>query len=80
MKIVKQLCDDKSKEWEEFRLQFERFFKYLDTKREKGENLPKGVWYCNGQTNEVFKAYLHGYNSGVCECNSEYRELLQSIK
>lgn len=41
--------------------QFEKTYKHLPMTREAKEFWPKGHVYTNGQTNDAFIAYRHGY-------------------
>lgn len=39
--------------------------------KEDKENVPSGIWYDDGRTNELFKMYLHGYESAMHENRME---------
>jgi hypothetical protein len=53
-----------TKEFYDLRENFERFFKGERMDREAKELYEKGAFYQNGQTNNLFKAFLSGYQLG----------------
>jgi hypothetical protein len=53
-----------TKEFYDLRNDFERIFKGERMDRENKEMYEKGAFYQNGQTNNLFKAFLSGYQLG----------------
>lgn len=54
----------KTKEHYDLLYQFEKDLKVLETDKEPKELWCKGIIYCNGKVNELFRAYRTGYAFG----------------
>lgn len=55
-----------SKEFYELMSQFEKDLAPRNFQREDKHLWLKGVYYCNGETNNFFKAYQLGYENAKC--------------
>lgn len=57
-----------TKEFHELRADFERTFSYMRLDREKEM---KGYFYQSGETDNAFKAFMHGYQVAKCKYQLE---------
>ena len=59
-----------SKEFDEMRAQFEEWTKKMPGQTiridREDKDSPKGIFYQNGRTNELFHAYMMGYQNAKC--------------
>jgi hypothetical protein len=61
-----------TKEFHELRNDFERTFSYMRLDREKDKEWnSRGCFYESGETNNAFKAFMHGYQVAKCKYQLE---------
>jgi hypothetical protein len=59
-----------TKEFHDLRADFEKTFYYMRLDREHKEDFGKGWFYESGETNNAFKAFMHGYQLAKCMHNN----------